>query len=633
MPRKLRSDYRRPVTEKCIREISEGTLSRYGETMYANLNSGLLEEYFDYENGLGEKGRSGGEWSLKSMIPAFIIGLLFVPISMFAGLKTGSMASGLFYVVYIVCILLKQDDRQTNMATALATSITSAGAGFIFVFPAIYILRSEGLLPEMGISGVIAAVVLSAICGFIGLLYVQFVRHRWIIEDPLPFPGLQANIKLMEIPHFLSRGVRDKAKRSVKWLATSTAASLAFTFLREFPLKGKTAFGRLFGHSRLYNSGNFVFASGRYFQIDFFLSPMMVGTGWFLGLKNSLLVVGGSLLTWFAVNPLLITLKWTYWDSASGSYLCAADTFSAYANLARYIAIGAILGAGITSLIKMIGKIKPSLDRHLFPAWLLAMFSVLLVASGFALFWWMGLPIHIAIIMPLLIFLLYTLLSLIALKAQGEVSMLPVSSMAFVAILATVGVARAFPSFLGPAVIAALVGVTAFGVGVGNSGGAMTSLKIGLYAGNRPKSVMLTQFFGIVPGVIVAAIFGVALSTAMVNGQIIVAAPQANASAFLTRMFINGHVDYLLFGIGGAIGIAVELLTGRGVSFALGMYFPLSLSLPFLAGGLSRGIFEKRCKTKREEKINTSYLVISGLIIGEALVGTIVAIYAIMAIG
>ncbi|MEW5760487.1 MAG: OPT/YSL family transporter, partial [Candidatus Thermoplasmatota archaeon] len=80
-----------------------------------------------------------------------------------------------------------------------------------------------------------------------------------------------------------------------------------------------------------------------------------------------------------------------------------------------------------------------------------------------------------------------------------------------------------------------------------------------------------------------------------------------------------------------------EIMTGMGTAFGLGMYFPLSLTFPMLFGGALRDLWEKyklEPKAKKEnwtEKVRTlkiidTYMAATGLIVGEAITATIIAI-------
>ncbi|HRO70545.1 MAG TPA: OPT/YSL family transporter, partial [Chitinophagaceae bacterium] len=80
------------------------------------------------------------------------------------------------------------------------------------------------------------------------------------------------------------------------------------------------------------------------------------------------------------------------------------------------------------------------------------------------------------------------------------------------------------------------------------------------------------------------------------------------------------------------MAIVVELCGIRSLSFAIGIYLPLSTTLPIFIGGAIRGIVEWRNKRKNiqvspeEEDLGRGNLFATGLVAGGALAGVLVAI-------
>ena len=85
----------------------------------------------------------------------------------------------------------------------------------------------------------------------------------------------------------------------------------------------------------------------------------------------------------------------------------------------------------------------------------------------------------------------------------------------------------------------------------------------------------------------------------------------------------------------------MELVTGMGTAFGLGMYLPLTVTLPMVVGGLARDywqttnldpMLEEKKIDEREHTLRLlkTYMVATGMIVGEAIMGTIVAIYLVI---
>jgi uncharacterized oligopeptide transporter (OPT) family protein len=85
----------------------------------------------------------------------------------------------------------------------------------------------------------------------------------------------------------------------------------------------------------------------------------------------------------------------------------------------------------------------------------------------------------------------------------------------------------------------------------------------------------------------------------------------------------------------------MELLTGMGTAFGLGMYLPMVVTLPMVVGGGLRDYWESRfldvevekkglSEKERTMKLLNTYMIATGCIVGEALLGTFLAIYYVL---
>jgi hypothetical protein len=100
------------------------------------------------------------------------------------------------------------------------------------------VFDSSLLLPDSwALAGV--AMIASILGGFLGCLYFIIFRRVWLVEDPLPLPGFEANIKLMDIAGETSKeGGMEGAMHSIRLVGISTAVVMFFTFLRDWPILG-----------------------------------------------------------------------------------------------------------------------------------------------------------------------------------------------------------------------------------------------------------------------------------------------------------------------------------------------------------------------------------------------------------
>lgn len=81
------------------------------------------------------------------------------------------------------------------------------------------------------------------------------------------------------------------------------------------------------------------------------------------------------------------------------------------------------------------------------------------------------------------------------------------------------------------------------------------------------------------------------------------AAPQATLMATLIKGILSFNLDWQFVLVGVAIAIVMELCGIKALSFAIGIYLPLSTTLPIFIGGAIRGIVDgKKKKEKASEE-------------------------------
>jgi uncharacterized oligopeptide transporter (OPT) family protein len=338
--------------------------------------------------------------------------------------------------------------------------------------------------------------------------------------------------------------------------------------------------------------------------------------------------------------------------------------YTAYKMISNPIAIGAILGGGFTALLKMLPSFG-AIFKDVFAAvkggkpggkgtgdwvegkgwydWPLAhilyFLPVVIVTVG-SLFWLMGgfPPVQSFVYSSVLVGAVF-FLGAIAVKVMGEVGIEPVSGTSFIALLIVIGLLMAMGTPKSVIAVMAILGTTVFACSIGMSGNAISNFKYGLYVGNRPYHMVKGMVFAIIPGAVVAVVAAAFFSKGLATEKLDFLAPQAHAFAYMVEVILGGQtgstlVSYL--GMGLAIGVFMELMTGMGTSFGLGMYFPLWQAFALLTGGAARDLWQNHYlgpKAKAEKwpekqktlKMLDGFMMAAGLIIGEAIMGTAVA--------
>ena len=111
------------------------------------------------------------------------------------------------------------------------------------------------------------------------------------------------------------------------------------------------------------------------------------------------------------------------------------------------------------------------------------------------------------------------------------------------------------------------------------------------------------------------------------SGQL--AAPQANAMAAVIEPLMSGKgAPWLLYGIGAAIAILLDIFGISALAFSLGMFIPLELNLPLIIGGAVNWFVTTRSTDTETNKKrgDLGTLLASGFIAGGALMGVVSAI-------
>jgi putative OPT family oligopeptide transporter len=180
-------------------------------------------------------------------------------------------------------------------------------------------------------------------------------------------------------------------------------------------------------------------------------------------------------------------------------------------------------------------------------------------------------------------------------------------------------------------------------IAAANAGATSQDLKTGYIVGATPKYQQMALFVGVIVSSIAigATVKILDTPTAQMTAQGIhhaigtdlYPAPQGTLMATLIKGILSFNLDWQFVLVGVFIAIVMELCGIRSLSFAIGIYLPLSTTLPIFIGGAIRGVAEWRNKKKNnvpeEEDLGKGNLFATGLVAGGALAGVIVAILSV----
>lgn len=113
-------------------------------------------------------------------------------------------------------------------------------------------------------------------------------------------------------------------------------------------------------------------------------------------------------------------------------------------------------------------------------------------------------------------------------------------------------------------------------------------------------------------------------------------APQASLMAILSKGIVGGSMAWPLIIAGMLMGVGFIMMQVKSpMLVCVGMYLPLETTFAIFLGGIVKGIVEyfvEKRKFSASQRVNTEnigILLASGLIAGEALMGLVIAVFAV----
>jgi putative OPT family oligopeptide transporter len=566
----------------------------------------------------------------------FFLCIIFTVASAYSGLKVGQVMEAAIPISILAIGLARvYARRSTVLENVIITSIGgvsgSVVAGAIFTLPALYALN---LNPHP-----VQTIFICLAGGILGVLFLIPLRRYFVREmhGRLPYPEATA------ITEVLVTG--EKGGSQAKLLLQATAISAIYDFFvttfqvwREFvDLRFMPAFQSLADKTRI--------------VIRFDAVAFILGLGYVMGLRSSMILVAGGVVSNFVLVPLIFMIGSRFPEAVYPGTLPIGqmDASQIFRGYVRYIGVGAIATAGIFGIIKSLKVIAGSFgvaakafrageghgertDRDMSIVSILA--GVVIGAIGVAIFFGTLRPTIPVLIAGLLLTLLFSFFfTSVAANAIATTARNPVSGMTMLTIIISSAVLLQFgvSGTTGMFFVMAIAGMVCTALSV--SGQTITDLKTGYWLGSTPAAQEKVKFLGVIGAAIAVGLTIVMLARVFQFGEAlpgdvrpVLAAPQASIMQALVQGFMNRQpIAYILFIAGGLIAVAMEMLGVPALIFALGMYLPLELNTPALVGGWISHMINKRSERAgggagriiRERGV----IIASGLMAGGALGG------------
>ncbi len=602
------------------------------------------------------------ELTLRGLTLGVLITVVFTAANVYFGLKAGLTFATSIPAAVISMAVLRTMRRGTIQENNIVQTVASAAgtlSSIIFVLPGMVIIGWWSGFPYW---------VSCAICAFGGILGVMYsipLRRALVTQSDLPYPEGVACAEVLKVGSGEHGAGLEESRAGLSALLWGSVISGSFSLITATRVFASDV-------ARTFRVGQGV--SG----YDFLLSFALFGVGHLIGLWCGLAMLAGALIAWVwgvphfsALAPAAANLA----DSAVGAL--AHDTWN---YKVRFVGAGTIGVAAVWTLAKLVKPVVAGLRSAMvasraraagnaaalprteqdIPIGLVGLVSLLcMLPVGVMLAQFVtgnGLGRHLVFLVVsgvLYIAIMSALVSAVCGYMAGLIgsSNSPLSG---IGILAVIGYALILvfglhidPSAdIGKALVAYALFVTAVvftAAAIANNN--LQDLKTGQLVDATPWKQQVALVIGVIAGAAIIPpildILNRGYGFAGAPGphhEHPLPAPQAGLISALAQGVIQNNVDWSLIETGGLIGvvvIAVDALLRRlkpgaylpPLAVGLGIYLPTQSTLMVVVGAVAGHIFDRRAeaRAKPEATKQLGVLLASGMIVGEGLIGVLVA--------
>ncbi|MBO0932497.1 OPT family oligopeptide transporter [Fibrella aquatilis] len=618
---------------------------------------------------------SPAELSVKAVIVGALFGVLFGAATVYLSLKAGLSVSASIPISVLAISLGRRFLGTTILENNIIQTTGSAGesiaSGVVFTMPG-FLFLTDGASADFFNYWTILT--LAIVGGLVGTLMMVPLRRSLIVQehDTLPYPEGTACASVL----IAGEKGGDFAKTAYLGLGVAflyAALQKVLHIIAEVPVWATKQANRYFPSA----------------QVAGEITPEYLGVGYIIGFRISAVLVGGGFLAWLGIIPLLASVvpgetialqlnKLGYladltkaggpggWHPETKTFTdTAAAIYRAYI---RQIGAGAVTAGGFMTLLKTIPTIVSSFkasigkgtgsnaelagqpggvlrtDRELSGRFVvigcvvLALLMVLLPQIP-------GDTYLTKLLIAILVLVFGFFFVTVASRIVGLIgsSSSPVSGMTIATIMGTalifIGIGLTGRTYE-PAVL--VVG-SLICVAAANAGATSQDLKTGYLVGATPRSQQLALLVGVV---VSSLVVGATVKLLDIPTPDLVAkgvthaigtdkfpAPQGTLMATLIKGLLSFNLDWQFVLVGAVLAFVFELVGVSALAFAVGLYLPLSTTLPIFAGGCVKAFTDWRTKSANksaeDEDLSRGNLFATGLVAGGALAGVLVALLSV----
>ncbi len=613
------------------------------------------------------------EFTVKSILLGVMFGVIFGASTVFLALKAGLTVSASIPIAVLAISLGRKMFKTTILENNIIQTTGSAGesiaAGVVFTLPGFLFLSAGSNGPSFFNYWTIFT--LAVFGGILGTLMMIPLRRSLIVQEheTLPYPEGTACAAVL-IAGEKGGDFSKTAYQGLGFAFVYATLQRIFAVIAESPAWVTTQANKYFPSATL--------------NAD--ITPEYLGVGYIIGPRIAGVLVAGGVLAWLGLIPLLATLvpgdtiaaqlvKLGYlkdlltpggpggWNPLTHQF---ADTAGAvYKAYVRQIGAGAVAAGGFITLLKTLPTIISSFKGSV---------ASLKNRKGAAAASRTenDLSFKTVIIGSVVLVLLIALLPMIPGNSLFSKMLLGVLIIVFGFFFVTVssrivGIIGSSSNPISGMTIATLMGTALIFIAIGwtgmvyepmalvvggmiciaaaNAGATSQDLKTGYIVGATPRNQQIALFVG---ALVSSAVIGWTVKildtpTAAMLAQGIThaigtdayPAPQGTLMATLIKGLLSFNLDWQFVIVGVFISIVIELCGVSALSFAVGLYLPLSTTLPIFAGGMIKGgadiMRRRRGEGAEDAELGKGSLFATGLVAGGALFGVLVAIATVWA--
>ena len=278
------------------------------------------------------------EATLKATLAGIVFGILFGAANAYLGLRAGLIISTSIPVAVMSVAFFRalraggveSSILEANLSQTVGSASSSVASGVIFTLPALFLWGFDTTLVQITL--------LAMSGGLLGVLFMIPLRSYLIVrEHPnLPYPEGTACAEVLKA----SQGGAGRARNVFVGLGVGAVLKGLTGWLRAVPDELQVSIPFL-------NKG----------QLGSAVSPALLGVGYILGLRVATIMVGGGLLSWLAIIPII-----AWWGEGRLEPLYPETVLTItemspsliWTRYVRYIGAGAVATGGLITLVRSV---------------------------------------------------------------------------------------------------------------------------------------------------------------------------------------------------------------------------------------------------------------------------------------